>query len=308
MKQTGYAGTYTSGKSEGIYRFEIEDGILSNPGLFCKIKNPKYLAEYSEGILAVNDFEDGSGVTLIGWDGKILDQCQYEPKTAAYVAVDGNTVYTANYHTGGVGKLTVEGTHLKLEKLRIIQDGGGCHQILFYKDYILVPCLLMDQLQILNKDLETVHVLNFEQGTGPRHGVFAPDGYLYLASELGNELYRIDPETWTILEKTLILPDGRNHEKGTAAIRLSEDGTLVYISTRGADLISVVDIKGSKMKLVQTASCLGSHPRDFILQGNHLISANRFSDEAVSIQLHDGLLAEPDSRITIPEVISLLVK
>ena len=47
MKKTIYAGTYTKRESRGIYRFELDEGVLSNCELLCEIKNPKYLCHYS---------------------------------------------------------------------------------------------------------------------------------------------------------------------------------------------------------------------------------------------------------------------
>ena len=44
MSYTGYVGTYTSEKSEGIYAFTYENQTITDVHLFTKVRNPKYLA------------------------------------------------------------------------------------------------------------------------------------------------------------------------------------------------------------------------------------------------------------------------
>jgi len=43
MSYTGYVGTYTSEKSEGIYAFKYENRKITDVHLFTKVRNPKYL-------------------------------------------------------------------------------------------------------------------------------------------------------------------------------------------------------------------------------------------------------------------------
>ncbi|MBQ4019976.1 MAG: beta-propeller fold lactonase family protein, partial [Erysipelotrichaceae bacterium] len=85
MKKYIYAGTYTSGLSKGIYRFTFEEGRLSDPALFCEIENPKYLCRQEDKIVAVNDFTEGAGLSLIDEKGQIIDSLIYEKATSCYV-------------------------------------------------------------------------------------------------------------------------------------------------------------------------------------------------------------------------------
>ena len=308
MKKTIYAGTYTGKGSEGIYRFNWEEGKLSDSGLFCRIDNPKYLCVCGKDIAAVCDFEQGSGVALIGEDGRIKDSLVFEDVTSCYIAYHEGRLYTANYHAGTFSVLNVNKDHLELIKTVEIRKKAGCHQVLFWKDLILIPCLFLDKVMIYDKNLDYKNEIVFPQGIGPRHGIFSKDGkYLYLVSELSNELFVIWTDSFRIKGCTGLLENGERNTEGTAAIRMSEDGKHLYVSTRGKDLISVLSTEDEKVELIQTVSCKGEHPRDFILIDDALLCANRLSNQAVSFRIgKDGKLEEEIDRIDVPDSICLI--
>ncbi|MBQ6207859.1 MAG: beta-propeller fold lactonase family protein, partial [Oscillospiraceae bacterium] len=121
-----------------------------------------------------------------------------------------------------------------------------------------------------------------------------------------NELFVISTGDWTILSSVSVLPGGTTHKKDTAAIRLSEDGRHLYVSTRTMDLLSVVELEGDRPSLIQTIPCGGQHPRDFILVGDWLLVANRFSRSVVSFARNDdGTIGEKGDEIEIPGVVCL---
>ena len=309
MKNTLYTGTYTGSGSEGIYRFAFEDGILGEPELFCRIKNAKYITLDEGMITAVCDFPYGSGTALINENGRIVSTVNYEECTSAFIARKGDRIYTANYHTGTFTVLEEKNGQLQLIRTVYIQNGGGCHQVLFWKDRILVPSLFLNRVMIYDESLNRIGSIHFNEGTGPRHGVFTKDGeYLYLVSELSNELFVIHAGDWQIISSISVLPDGEKNQRGTAAIRMSEDERHVYVSTRGKDLISVIEMNDHVPVLVQTAECGGRGPRDFILNGNYLVCANRFSNDITSFELNeDGTIGRKISKIKVKEPVSLVI-
>ena len=308
MKTTIYAGTYTSKSSKGIYSFDFEDGKMSNSKLFCEIKNPKYLVKDEDGLFTVADFENESGVALIDEGGVIKDKIKFEERTSCYITKKGEDIYTSNYHTGVVTHLKYVDGKLKYINNVQIQDGAGSHQVLTYNDQILVPCLFMDRVYIFDKDLKKIGSIHFEAGTGPRHGVFSKDNeYLYLASELSNELFVIHAGDWKIEHTIPVLKDGEIHIRDTAAIRLSEDEKYVYVSTRTKDVISVIELDDHNPKVIETVGCGGKHPRDFILINQYLLSANRNSNEIVCFKINDdGTLGDIIDKIEVPEGVSLV--
>ena len=308
MKKTVYSGTYTGTGSEGIYSFTFEDGILSDPKLVCKMENPKYI-NLTDGLIAsAADVAGGSGIALLNTEGEILDTVSYERRTSCYIGRNRNRLYTANYHEGTVScaEIQEDGT-LKFIRTELIREGAGCHQVLFHEDKVLVPCLFLDRVVIFDPDLKRLGSIHFNHGTGPRHGIFTKDGkYLYLASELSNELFVISSDNWQILSSISILPNGEKNKRDTAAIRMSDDEKYVYVSTRTMDIISVVKMENHVPKLIQTVSCGGRHPRDFILLDGYVLSANRFTNDVVSLRLHeDGTIGEKVSTVSIPEPVSL---
>ena len=308
MRKTIYAGTYTGTGSEGIYRFEMDEGILSEAKLLARIENPKYI-NLTDGIIAAAaDNPNGSGIALISREGEILDTISYERRTSCYIGRNGNRLYTANYHDGTVSAAEItEDNRLKLISTVLIRDGAGCHQVLFHGDQILVPCLFLDRVVIFDSDLNRTGSIHFNHGTGPRHGVFTKDGkYLYLISELSNELFVISTDTWEILSSLSVLPNGEKNRRDSAAIRLSDDEKHVYVSTRTMDIISVVEMNDHRPVLKQTVSCGGRHPRDFIISDGYLLSANRFTNNVVSFRLNeDGTVGEKISETKVPEAVSL---
>ena len=310
MKKMIYAGTYTDKESEGIYRFVFDEGRLSDPILFCKIEDPKYLCTYEDKIIAVHNKDGKGAVSLIDMDGKIIDQLIYEDVSSCYVAVKENKVYTANYHAGTFSQITIKYDHFADPKTVHIEDKGGCHQILFHEGRILVPTLFKDRVYLYDEDLNYLDEIIFPKGSGPRHGIFDKEGkYLYLLSELSNELFMIDMKTLQIIDQINILPDGKRDLKGSAAIRMSEDERYLYVSTRGIDLLSVIGIQDRSISLKQCVSCEGQHPRDFILVDGYLLCANRFSNEVVSFAINeDGTISNKIDTIKIPDAVALITR
>ena len=303
-----YAGTYTAKSSQGIYSFSFEDGRLSSSQLFCEIKDPKYLTKKDNCLITVADFDYESGVALINAEGDIKNKIAFEKRTSCFITSEDDDIYTANYHTGVVTHLKLVQDELKFINSIQIQDGAGCHQILVFHERILVPCLFLDRVFIFDRSLKKIGSIHFNANTGPRHGVFSKDGkYLYLVSELSNELFVIETDEWNIIHQIPVLMSKEIHVRDTAAIRLSDDEKFIYVSTRTKDVISVIELEDHKPTVIQTVSCGGKHPRDFILLDLYLLCANKNTNEVVSFKINDdGTLGKIVDRIEVPEVVALI--
>lgn len=308
MKTMLYAGTYTAKSPQGIYSFSFEDGRLSSSQLFCEIKNPKYLTKKDNCLITVADFDYESGVALINAEGDIKNKIAFEKRTSCFITSEDDDIYTANYHTGVVTHLKLVQDELKFINSIQIQDGAGCHQILVFHERILVPCLFLDRVFIFDRSLKKIGSIHFNANTGPRHGVFSKDGkYLYLVSELSNELFVIETDEWNIIHQIPVLMSKEIHVRDTAAIRLSDDEKFIYVSTRTKDVISVIELEDHKPTVIQTVSCGGKHPRDFVLLGQYLLCANKNTNEVVSFKINDdGTLGKIVDRIEVPEVVALI--
>ncbi len=308
MKTMLYAGTYTAKSSQGIYSFSFEDGRLSSSQLFCEIKNPKYLTKKDNCLITVADFDYESGVALINAEGDIKNKIAFEKRSSCFITSVDDDIYTANYHTGVVTHLKLVQDELKFINSIQIQDGAGCHQILVFHERILVPCLFLDRVFIFDRSLKKIGSIHFNANTGPRHGVFSKDGkYLYLVSELSNELFVIETNEWNIIHQIPVLMSKEIHVRDTAAIRLNDDEKFIYVSTRTKDVISVIELEDHMPTVIQTVSCGGKHPRDFVLLGQYLLCANKNTNEVVSFKINDdGTLGKIVDRIEVPEVVALI--
>ena len=307
MSYTGYVGTYTSEKSEGIYAFTYENQTITDVHLFAKVRNPKYLAWMNDYIVAVCDFEEGSGVAVFDLNGNEIDHIVFEAFTSCYVGVKDNLIFTAHFHSGDVTLLRFENNHLELVQRTHIKDKAGCHQVIPYKDQYLVPCLFMDQIKILDKDFTVVDEISFEEGSGPRHAVFSDDEkYLYVVGELSNLLYVVDMHTKKIVNTVELLENGLSHVKDTAAIRKKDD--YLYVSTRTQDVITVLHVSGKNVKRIQVTSCAGKHPRDFVIVDDDIIVANRFSDSLSVLPIKHAYIQSAVSTVIIPEGVSIIMR
>ena len=307
MSYTGYVGTYTSEKSEGIYAFTYKNQTITDVHLFTKVRNPKYLAWMNDYIVAVCDFEEGSGVAVFDLNGNEIDHIVFEAFTSCYVGVKDNLIFTAHFHSGDVTLLRFENNHLELVQRTHIKEKAGCHQVIPYKDQYLVPCLFMDQIKILNQDFNVGDEISFEEGSGPRHAVFSDDEkYLYVVGELSNLLYVVDMHTKKIVNTVELLENGLSHVKDTAAIRKKDD--YLYVSTRTQDVITVLHVSGKDVKRIQVTSCAGKHPRDFVIVDDDIIVANRFSDSLSVLPIEHAYIQSAVSTVRIPEGVSIIMR
>lgn len=325
---TGYIGTYASPESLGIYRFtmDLDNGNLSKPELYYGALDCKYLSLHGTLLAAPRKRDGQAGICLLdtaGGGASLAGEAFYETAPACYVTQDDACIYTANYHEGCILVYRKSPDSLTLAKRIDIAPKAGCHQILFHNHYMLVPCLLLDTVKIYDcsRDFAPAGELRFEEGTGPRHGIFDNDHKrLFLVSELSNQLfvYSLAADTPSGPAITLehvypLLPGDAKYKEppASAAIRLSPDGRFLYVSTRFADIISVFYIDGCQLKLVQQTGSGGVHPRDFTLtpDGQYLLAVNRTEGGLVSFRINPetGCLDGPCSQVPAAEAVAVIL-
>lgn len=317
----GYVGTYASPAGSGTYRFTLDTdtGALSAPALVYPQTNTKYAA-WDRGLLAtVTEDGDRSGVALLDASAPgcpVLSSVLTEKTTACFLTWHEGRLYSANYHDGHVLVYEPSGGRLTLVHRLEIGPEAGCHQALFHGRWLLVPCLCLDQVRIfdLENGFAPAAVLDFPTGTGPRHGVFSADHTrLYLVSEKSNRLftYAVDGLRFTLERTDPILPPDYAGRADAAAIRLSPDGKALYLSVRGADLITVFHLENGLPTLLQHAPSRGRDPWDLMLSpdGRFLLASDRTSDALVSLALApDGSVGPEAGRISIPQCVGIALE
>ena len=216
-----YVGTYTTGKSEGIYlyRLNLSSGELKHVATTRGVVNPSFLAlaPSRRYLYAVNEVEEFAGrksgaVSAFAVDQRtgelgLLNQQASLGADPCYVDVDagGRFVLIANYTGGNVTVFPVqpdgslgEATDMKQARgssvIRERQDGPHAHCIVLDPtNQFAYSCDLgTDKIMIFRFDTRNGKLLPGEQpwvqvkpGRGPRHVAFHPGGkYVFVLNEL----------------------------------------------------------------------------------------------------------------------------
>jgi len=220
-----YFGTYTQGKSKGIYvsRFDPATGRFSAAELAAETKNPSFLflhpnQQFLYAVGEISDFQGkGTGaVSAYGLDAKTgkLTLLNQQPSGGAgpcHLAVDktGRCVLVANYGSGSIAALSIQsdgqlgqpGTiiqHTGSSVDRQRQEGPHAHFIIPapHNHFALACDLGLDQVLVYHLDPamaslspNTPAFCSIKPGSGPRHLAFHPNGRLaYLINEMGSSL------------------------------------------------------------------------------------------------------------------------
>jgi 6-phosphogluconolactonase len=216
-----YVGTYTSGKSEGIYlyRLNLSSGELKHVGTTPGVKDPSYLAiaPNRRYLYAVNELEEFNGKKSGALSAFAIDQrtgglrlLNQQPSLGGapcYVTVDrtGRFALVANYFGGNVAVLPIRRDGSLGEATDLKQDEGSSINV----DRQQAPhahCIVLDPTNRFAYacDLGTDKIMSFrfdrqrgklipnekpwvaiKPGAGPRHLTFHPSGkYAYLTNEM----------------------------------------------------------------------------------------------------------------------------
>ena len=285
---TVYVGTYTDGKSKGIYRFslDLETGKATAPVLAGAAKNPSFLALHPSGryLYAVSEIDSFGGaatgsVIAFAIDPKTgdltkLDEVASGGTGPCHLSVDkeGKNVLVANYGGGTVAVLPIgpDGRLKQASSVRVHegkgkdasrQDKPHAHGI--YLDaaerFALAPDLGADRVFVYAYDaqkgtLEPHGAGVLEPGSGPRHLAFHPSGrYAYVIDELDSTItafgYDAAKGELTPLQRLSALPQGFGGTSYTAEIEVSPDGRFVYGSNRGHDSLAVFRVNAVSGRL-----------------------------------------------------------
>jgi len=338
-------GTYTRGKSEGIYvyGFNAASGDITYVSK-TTAANPSYLAvsPNEKYVYAVNeDANDKGSISAFSFN-KQNGTLQYIDKQSSggdhpcYVAVHktGKWVLAANYTGGSFSSLPVMANGTLGVANTIQHTGHGVntdrqekphvHSTVFSPDhkYIFVSDLGIDKVMIYSfnegNGKSTPAKLPFmatPPGSGPRHFTFAPSGkFAYLTEELSGtvSVYRYQKGTLHFVQRISSLPADYTGTRSGADIHVSPDGRFLYSSNRGqSNTIAIFSINAPNGTLTPVGwqSTLGEVPRNFNIDptGNFLLVANQESDTIVIFKRDKktGLLTDTGKRIQVGNPVCL---
>lgn len=313
-------GTYTSGKSEGIYIYKfnaatgdaapVSKAPASNPSYLTVSKNNKFVYAVFE------DGEDKGSVVAFEFDKKngnlkFLNKQSSGGDHPCYVDIDrsGKWVAVANYSGGNFSLLGVSPDgYLRAPERTINHSGSGpdkqrqekphVHSTVFDpgNDFLLVQDLGIDKIMIYAFDNKTGELKPAKvpstatlAGGGPRHIDFHPNGkYVYLMEEMSGNVttYEYSKGKLQYIHTVSAIKEGYKGPVGSADIHVSPDGKFLYASNRGDEndiAIFAIERGSGKISLKGHQSVLGKTPRNFSIDptGQYLLSANQNSNDIV---------------------------
>ena len=285
---TLYVGTYTSGKSEGIYGYRMDrvSGALTRFNAFKSV-NPSFLTidRSKRYLYAVNEVGEyagkpGGGVSAFAIDPltanlRLLNEQATQGADPCYLTIDSRrrALLVANYTGGNISVLPVRsdgtlGMVIDLEQhqgssVKEQQKGPHAHCVILDRSerYALAADLGIDKVMIYSFDRSndkltpaTQPWVQLQPGAGPRHLTFHPNGkYLYVISELDSTLtaFRYTELNGTLsqIETVSTLPSDFTGVSYCADVHVSPSGKFLYGSNRGHNSIVVFEIDPRTGKL-----------------------------------------------------------
>jgi 6-phosphogluconolactonase len=296
-------GTYTGGKSEGIYVYKFNSSDGSYKGVsHAHTSNPSYVAisPNEKFVYAVleNAGNNGKGgeISAFSFDKATgnLTYINQQPTGGdhpCYVEIDKTAkwVVAGNYSSGSLSILPVKADgSLGTATTHIEHEGSGInkqrqtkphvHCTIFSADnrYLFVPDLGIDKVMIYAFDAKTGKLTPAKQpfapsedGAGPRHLTFHPTNkYAYLIEELSGTVvaYQYKNGALKRIQRISTMPVNDTSYAGSADIHVSPDGKFLYASNRAAvNNIAIYKInpKNGKLVFIAHQSTLGNIPRNF---------------------------------------------
>ena len=296
-------GTYTGGKSEGVYvyKFNSNDGSF-NEVSHVKTSNPSFVAVSPDQKFVYAVHEDaasngkGGEISAFSFNKKtgVLAYINEQPTEGdhpCYVIVDktGKWVIAANYTSGSLSVLPIKRDGGLGAPITTIQhEGSGinkerqskphvhCTMLSADNRFLFVPDLGIDKVMIYAFNAATGKITPAKQpfaksvdGSGPRHFTFHPNNkYAYLIEELSGtvETFQYNNGSLKNIQRISTMPAGDTSFAGSADIHVSPDGRFLYASNRStANTIAIFKInqQNGKLTFVAHQSTMGQTPRNF---------------------------------------------
>ena len=239
MKQRVFLGTSSGGHGLYLSWFDVERGLLTEPGRVADIPKPSWIRFASNGSLLASSQPSGDGVSgeLIAFavdaDGALTQQSRVSTRGQNPVAFDeqNGVVVLANYVSGSAASFRLSlGGNLEAGTLATFdaaehgpntkrQDHSFAHDATFAPGgrFVLVNDLGCDRIRILavgpDGALKEHGAWHSAPGAGPRHVVLHSNGrWVYNINEMGCTIDQLawDAEAGTLTTLSVIdtLPPG----------------------------------------------------------------------------------------------------
>jgi 6-phosphogluconolactonase len=346
-KVLAYFGTYTGGKSQGIYvaDFDPASGKLGQPRLAAKTVQPSFLALHPSGkyLYACNETDDFEGkkagaitAFAINKDGSLQELNQKTSSGAApcHLVVDktGKNVLCANYTGGNVCVYSLKSNGELDQQTALVQHQGPrihAHSINLdaANRFAFAADLGLDKVLVYKFDAEKGTLAPNDppagicpKGGGPRHFAFHPSGkFAYACEETSSAVtafaYDAAKGALTELHTISTLPT-KVEGNSTAEVQVHRSGKFVYVSNRGHNSIAIFKVDSATGKLT-IAGHQGQDikvPRNFGIDpsGEWMVVCSQDADRVnvFAIDQSSGALEPTDIKIDIgtPVCVKFLVR
>ena len=238
---------------------------------------------------------------------------------------EGNFIVLPIFEDGSVGAPTDSKKYSGSSVNRLRQEQPHVHsaQISADNKYVYVSDLGTDKIYQYIIDTKNGRInpsvkpeVNVAPGAGPRHFAIHPNGdYAYSAEELSSTVavFAIDKTTGALnlLQDTVrSLPKDIREINTSADIHTDPNGKFLYMSNRGADVISSFLINpDGKISFKSVIKTQGKTPRNFLVdnKGKFLWVANQNSDNLVTFRINPktGDLTYTGEQIKIPSPVCI---
>jgi len=317
-------GSYADASGPGLYvcEYNEERGSLTVVDRVSGLANPTFAVCHAESsrVYSIMEEKDGEGNRIGAAAAFELDRStgRLTPlgsvptlhKPTCHITLDrsGSSIVVSSYHGASLGLFPLEkdGRISRAADIHVhegrsvlpVQDRPRVHSVFFDRNNrFAVACDLgLDKLFVYRltdgaRRLEPHGSVSVSPGSGPRHFAFHPSlPFGYVINELNGTVtcfaWNAEEGRLVELETVPTLPAEFEGENATADIHISPDGRFLYGSNRGHDSIVVyrIDPSNGCLALVEHASTLGGHPRNFALSpdGRFVLVANRDGNHIVT--------------------------
>lgn len=321
-------GTYTGGKSKGIYvhTFNTGDGTFKEIS-HVETPNPTFLAvsDDEKFVYAVNELADndnGGFINAYAFDKqtgtlRFLNKQLTAGDAPCHVDIDktGKWVAVGNYSSGTIAVLPIQQDGQLGPATEVVRHTGTgvnpnrqekphVHCNIFSRDnkWLFTADLGIDKVMIYAFDEKTGKLTAGDQpfeksqdGKGPRHITFHPNNkFAYLIEEMGGSVTAYeyaDGKLKTIQNIASIQPEDTAFI-GSADIHVSADGKFLYASNRGGFntlVIYSIDQATGLLTLIGHQHSGGAIPRNFTIDpSGNYLLAGNQDSDYISIFKRDG--------------------
>ncbi|GAA4294279.1 lactonase family protein [Aestuariibaculum suncheonense] len=298
-----YLGTFTDGKSEGIYKLQFDtiQGTLSDSKLITKAESPSFLAFSPNRNYLYATCREGDGIVSafrIKNDNylQLINSVDSHGASPCHVAVnsEGTKLVVSNYGGGTIALYDINSDGSLTEALQVFKQStdeavSHAHSAQFIDNHLFVADLGRNSVFKYQKNdigdgykLKTESIVSMQPNAGPRHFTVTKDHkFFYIINELNSSITvaKHTNKGFKLVEHISTLDDDFKGESYCADIHLSPDEQFLYGSNRGENSIVVFKRHHTtgKLKKIQNISVEGDWPRNFTIDptGNFLLVGNR---------------------------------